>query len=250
MHRTTIVAASVAILLALPVWGQDKPRNSDIENIGRRDVSGGATQNVYSIDKEIAMGRQLSAEYEKQVRLSNDPELGEYINRLGQNIVLNSDVRNLPVTFKVVESDEPGGMTFPGGFVFINSGTLTALDNEAELAFALALGVAHIAARHGVPQVSRGQIGIRSSVPQIFTGGATTSPAFVPFSGDDVREADFLGVQYLYKAGYDPNAAVTLLQKIQSGRLQGTPNLFNAVPSAAERLGLNAAEYFTGVART
>ena len=106
MHRTTIVAASVAILLALPVWGQDKPRNSDIENIGRRDVSQGAVQNVYSIDKEIAMGRQLSALYEKQVRLSNDPELGEYINRLGQNIVLNSDVRNLPVTFRVVESDE------------------------------------------------------------------------------------------------------------------------------------------------
>ena len=125
MYRTTIVAASAAILLALPVWGQDKPRNSDIENIGRRDVSQGASQSVYPIDKEIAMGRQLSAEYEKQVRLSNDPELGEYINRLGQTIVLNSDGRNLPVTFRVVESDEPGGMAFPGGFVFINSGTLT-----------------------------------------------------------------------------------------------------------------------------
>ncbi len=105
--------ATVAILLALAAWGQDKPANSDIENIGRRDVSQVAT--TYSLDKEIALGRQVSAEYEKQVRLSNDPELGEYINHLGQNIVLNSDVRKLPITFKVVESDEPGGMTFPGG---------------------------------------------------------------------------------------------------------------------------------------
>jgi predicted Zn-dependent protease len=237
MHRTTIVTASVAILLALSVWGQDKPANSDIENIGRRDVSQGTT-NVYSIDKEIAMGRQLSAVYEKQVRLNNDPELGEYINRLGQNIALNSDVRNLPVTFRVVESDEPGGMAFPGGFVFINSGTLKAVDNEAELAFALAQGVAHIAARHAARQASRGQIVNRSSIPVIYTGGGGNSipPTFAQFSSDDALEADFLGVQYLYKAGYDPNAALTFLQKIQSGRLQGTPNLFNAQPAAAERL--------------
>ncbi len=240
MYRITIVAVSVAILLGLQAWGQDKPANSDIENIGRRDVSQGASQNVYSIDKEIAMGRQLSAEYEKSVRLSNDPELGEYINRLGQNIVLNSDVRNLPVTFRVVESDEPGGMAFPGGFVFINSGTLTVLDNEAELAFALAQGVAHIAARHGARQASRGQIvGPLSGVPRIYAGGGTTIPLpFPQFPADDVLQADFLGVQYLYKAGYDPNAAVTFLQKIQSGRLQGTPNLFNTVPPAAERLAV------------
>jgi predicted Zn-dependent protease len=235
MHRTTIVAASLAILLALPLaWGQDKPANSDIENIGRRDVSQGAP---FSIDKEIALGRQLSAEYEKQVRLSNDPELGEYINRLGQNIVLNSDVRNLPVTFRVVEADEPGGMAFPGGFVFINSGTLKALDNEAELAFALAQGVAHIAARHGARQASQGQVVNLSSAPRIYTGGGTPiPPRFLQFPGDDVLQADFLGVQYLYKAGYDPDAAVTFLQKIQFRRLRGAPNLFNAAPSAAERL--------------
>jgi predicted Zn-dependent protease len=162
MHRLTLVAASVTILLVLSASGQDKPANSDIDNIGRRNVSQGAT-NLYSIDKEIALGRQLSAVYEKQLRLSNDPELGEYINRLGQNIALNSDVRNLPVTFRVVESDEPGGMAFPGGFVFINSGTMSALDNEAELAFALAQGVAHIAARHGARQASQSQIVNRSA---------------------------------------------------------------------------------------
>lgn len=237
MHRTTIVSASITILLTVAAWGQDKPANSDIENIGRRDVSQGASQSVYSIDKEIAMGRQLSAEYEKQVRLNNDPELGEYINRLGQNIVLNSDVRNLPVTFRVVDSDEPGGMVFPGGFIFINSGTLTALDNEAELVFLLAQGVAHIAARHGASQASRVQIVNFASVPQIYSGGGPAIPQrFLQFPADDVLQADFLGVQYLYKAGYDPNAAVTFLQKMQSGRLQGTPNLFNALPSGAQRL--------------
>src|SRR5690349_4667401 len=119
MQRIKFVAPAVAVLLALPLLAQDRPKNSNIENIGRRDVTGGAV-NFYSFDREIALGRQLAAEIERQVKLIDDPTINEYVNRIGQTIVLNSDARNLPITFRVVESDELGGQALPGGFIFIN----------------------------------------------------------------------------------------------------------------------------------
>src|SRR5215467_1877390 len=103
MNSTKAIALCLA--LAVSAFAQSKPRNSDIENIGSRDINKG-TINFYTLDKEIAMGRQLSAEYERNVRLYDNADVNEYVNRLGQNILHNSDAVNIPVTFKIVEATD------------------------------------------------------------------------------------------------------------------------------------------------
>jgi len=225
---------------AICAFAQTTPRNSDIQNIGRRDINKG-TVNFYSLDKEIAMGRQLAAENERQVTLATDETVNEYVNRLGKNIAMSSDAKALPMTFKVVQSSEVGAQSFPGGFVYIASGTIAALENEAELAFMVAQQVAHIAARHGTELASKGGL-LNTAKPPITAAGVqsqqTAEGVLVPmqlahFARRDLLEADFLGMQYLYKAGYDPNAATTALQKIQTLESQGR---FKTLVPAAERI--------------
>ena len=127
-----------------------KPKNSDVDNIGSRNINKGNI-NFISLDKEIAMGRQLAAEVERQVKLIDDPTINEYVNRVGQNIVRNSDAK-VPFTIKVVESDEINAFALPGGFFYVNSGLILAADEEAELAGVMAHEIGHVAARHGTEQ--------------------------------------------------------------------------------------------------
>src|SRR5690242_15054605 len=136
---------------------KNKKKNSDVDNIGNRNINKGSI-NFISLDKEIAMGRQLAAEIERQVKLIEDPTINEYVNRVGQNLVRNSDAKLMPTTFKVVQSTEFDTRAIPGGFVYLNTGLIEALDNEAELAFVLAYQVAHIAARHGTENASKGEL--------------------------------------------------------------------------------------------
>jgi len=241
MVPAKLSVACLAALIAIPSFAQDKPKNSDIENIGARDINRGSI-NFYSIDKEIAMGRQLSAEYERTVKLYENADVNEFVNRLGQNIVLNSDARRLPVTFRVVDSSDLDAKGFPGGFVYVTTETIAAVDNEAELAFVLAQQVAHIAARHGTEQASRGELVNFDRIPVIYAGGERrTAGAQVPIqflqeARAQVMEADFLGMQYLYKAGYDPNAATAFLQKIAALEPGATARMFSSVPPAADRI--------------
>jgi len=207
------------IFSALPVCAQRRPENSDIENIGSRNINKGSI-NFVSLEKEVAMGRQLSAQYESTVTLDSDADVNGYVNRVGQNIVLNSDAKTLPITFKVVQSSAPDARAFPGGFVYVNTGTIAALDNEAELAFVVAELVAHVAARHGTENASKGEL-VRVAVdPYIGLQQQTTTMQFQAIFRAQTKEADFLGVQYLYKTGYAPNAAVTSLQKLLSSTPQ------------------------------
>jgi len=221
--------AALLLAAALPGLGLaaqgDKPKNPkhDVEAIGERDVGKGV--NFYSIEKEIALGRKLAAEVERTSRLVDDPVVAEYVNRIGQNLVRHSDAK-VPFTIKVIDNDQVNAFALPGGFFFVHSGLVLLAANEAELAGVMAHEIAHVAARHGTRQASRGQLAGWASLPLIFLGGgvgyAVNQAAglalpitFLKFSRGFEKEADLLGVQYLYNAGYDPAAMVTFFERIQ-----------------------------------
>src|SRR5882724_11655100 len=236
-----------------PVEQQDTvhPKNSkdDVEAIGNRKVGKGP--NFYSLEKEIALGKQLAQEVERSSKLIDDPIVTEYVNRVGQNLARNSDGR-VPFTIKVIDSDEVNAFALPGGFFYVNSGLILRAQEESELAGVMAHEISHVAARHGTKNATKGQILQLATIPLILLGPAGLAGyglyeglnvalpvTFLKFSRDAEREADFLGLQYMYKAGYDPNAYVTFFERIQADekRRPGTiPKVFSTHPPTPERI--------------
>ena len=224
LPRTASLAlAGVLSLIAVSsVLAEDKKKDPD--QIGNRDVGKGI--NFYSIDKEIALGKQMAQEVERQARIVDDPVIAEYVNRIGQNLVRNSDAK-VPFTIKVIDADEINAFALPGGFFFVNTGVVMNADNEAEMAGVMAHEIAHVAARHGTRQATKGQLINYGSIPLIFLGGWTgyairqgaglaIPMGFLSFSRTYESEADLLGLEYMYKAGYDPQAFVDFFEKIQT----------------------------------
>jgi predicted Zn-dependent protease len=236
---------AILLLAALPLTAADKKK--DPNEIGDRKVSG--TFNVYSLEKELALGKQLAIEVRKQARIVDDPIVAEYINRLGQNLARNSDI-NFPVSFTLIDADDINAFTLPGGFIFINTATVRLSDNEAELASVLAHELGHAAARHATRQQTRNDMISAATIPLIFFGGwtglvarqATTLAgpmAMFHFSRAFETEADLLGIQYLWKSGYDPNASVDMFERIESTELKqpgSVSKLFRTHPLTAERI--------------
>lgn len=182
--------------------------------------------NLYSLDREMTLGRGMAAEVERESRLLDDPIVTEYISRLGQNLVRNSDAR-VPFVIKVIDSSEINAFALPGGFLFVDTGLVTVSQNEAELAGVLAHEIAHVAARHGTRQASRAQIINYASIPLIFVGGwagyavrqvaALAVPlGFLEFSRGFETQADSLGLAYVDRSGYDPTAFVDFFERIQT----------------------------------
>ncbi|HWR17346.1 MAG TPA: M48 family metallopeptidase [Terriglobales bacterium] len=196
----------------------------DVTMIGRRNVGKGL--DFYSLDREAALGKQLATEVESSVRLLKDPVITEYINRLGQRLVRNSDAQ-VPFTIKVIDDDEVNAFALPGGYFYVNTGLIMAADNEAGLAGVMAHEIAHVAARHATKNQTRSQIFDLISIPLVFVGGPAVMAArqvmgiavplgFLKFSRDAEREADMLGMQYEYATGYDPQEFVKLFEKLKA----------------------------------
>jgi predicted Zn-dependent protease len=215
------LAALFAISFSAPAADKKK---KDPDEIGNRDVGKGV--NLYSIDKEIALGKGLAQDVERQSKIIDEPVIAEYVNRLGQNLVRNSDAK-VPFTIKVIDTEDINAFALPGGFFFVNSGLILKADTEAELAGVMAHEIAHVAARHGTRQASRGEIAQLATIPLIFMGGwagfgirqaagVAIPVAFLHYSQEFESEADNYGLQYMYKSGYDPNAFVDFFEKIQS----------------------------------
>src|SRR5580693_9520551 len=222
-------AVSVAFLavalsaLPTPSFADDKEKDPD--QIGNRDVGKGV--NFYSLEKEIAIGKQLAQEVERQAKIVDDPVIAEYVNRVGQNLVRNSDAK-VPFTIKVLDSEEVNAFALPGGFFFVNSGLILKTETEAELAGVMAHEIAHVACRHGTKQATRGDLMQIGAIAASIALGGWTGYAirqgmglaiplgYLQFSQQFERQADYYGLQYMYKSGYDPTAFVDFFEKIET----------------------------------
>jgi predicted Zn-dependent protease len=236
-----------------PVAGPStvNPKNSkeDVEAIGQRNVSGKV--NFYSLEHEIALGKSLAQEVERSSKMIDDPIVTEYVNRVGQNLVRNSDAK-VPFTIKVIDSDEVNAFALPGGFFYVNSGLILRAQEESELAGVMAHEISHVCARHGTRQATKGELIQLASIPAMifipyslagyamYQGLNLAIPlTFLKFSRDAEREADYLGLQYMYKSGYDPNSYVTFFERIQADekRRPGTVSkVFSTHPPTPDRI--------------
>jgi predicted Zn-dependent protease len=199
---------------------------NDVDAIGNRKIGQRGLGNWYSIESDIKMGKQYSMMVDSTSKFVTDPVITEYVNRLGQNLVRNSDAQ-VPFTFKIIDSDVVNAMSLPGGFVYVDSATILAADGEAELAGVMAHEIAHVCARHATRQLTRSQYANFATIPLIMVGGGIGYAAyeaaglalpltFLSFQRSFEAEADYLGLQYMYKAGYDPQSFVAFFEKLQA----------------------------------
>ncbi len=254
------VAALLASTLAFaPVYAspqQDPPqkqkpkdKKSDVDQIGNRGVGNGL--NLYSLEKEMALGKYYAQEVERTAKLVDDPVVAEYVNRVGQNLVRNSDAK-VPFTIKVIDDDTLNAFALPGGFFYVNSGLILRADEEAELAGVMAHEIAHVTARHVTKNMTKAELTQWAMLPLMIFGPAGWAGygiyqasnflipmAFLKFSRNAEREADFLGLQYMFAAGYDPNAYVSFFEKIRAEEKRhpgSIPKVFASHPPTPERI--------------
>lgn len=246
------LSVTLVLLLALPFSAfpkdkHQKSKRSNPDDIGDRDVA--CKVDFYSMQKEIALGKSLAQQVERTAKVVTDPVVSEYINRIGQNLVRNSDAK-VPFTIKVIQDPSVNAFALPGGFFFVQTGLILDADNEAELAGVMSHEIAHVAARHGTCNATKADIMQLATIPLIFMGGLAPyliyeasgiaiPMAFLKFTRKEEAQADYLGIQYMYKSGYDPNAFVNFFEKVETleKRRPGTVSkLFSTHPPTENRI--------------
>ena len=239
---------------ALPVQDDSQIKHdggkTDVDAVGNRNVGcERGVGNWYNVEKQVAIGRQYAQQVESQVKMVNDPVVTEYINRIGQNLVRNSDAQ-VPFTIKVIDSDVVNAMALPGGFFYVNSGLILAADEEAEVAGVMAHEIAHVAACHAAREMSRANLMQLATIPLIFVGGPIGYAGYeaagiggvfgiLKFSRNFEAEADYLGIEYMYRSGYDPSAFVSFFEKVQAMEKKKPGTLakaFDTHPQSADRI--------------
>jgi len=247
MRKRVPLALTVMMVAAsVPAWASNKKK--DVDAIGSRRV---AHRSMISEEKEIAIGKRYATAIDRSARIIKDPVINEYVNRVAQNVARNSDLK-IPLTVKVIDSPDINAFALPGGFLYVNSGLLQAADEEDQLAGVMAHEIAHVAARHWASQMTKATILQYAMLPLMFTplsypvyiglseGLNMGIPlAFLKFNRDDEAEADYLGIQYMYKAGYDPNAYVAFFGRIvqeQRSNPGSVPSIFADHPPTADRI--------------
>jgi predicted Zn-dependent protease len=238
----------VSLIVMFAVTAAARSKKDDVNEIGDRDVS---HRSIISQEKEIALGRQYATEIERTAKIVKDPVIAEYVNRVAQNLARNSDLK-IPLTVKVIDSPELNAFALPGGFLYVNTGLIQAAEGEDQLAGVMAHEIAHVAARHWASQMTKATLLQYATIPLIFIPmtypvymGVSTAMnfgiplAFLKFSRGAEAEADYLGLQYMYKSGYDPNAYVTFFGKIveEERRHPGSaPKIFMDHPPTQDRI--------------
>ena len=233
---STVRAAAGAIVLCMALSG------CATSGVNQGDL------NLVSIEEEWQMGQQLEAEIARQMRLVTDPTALNYINQIGQRIVSQTEMANLPWEFHIVDDPSINAFNIPGGHVYVHTGLIQAADNVAELAGVMAHEVMHGVARHGTERLSK-QYGISIAagtllgsnpglLQQIVAQIAATG-AVAKFSRDDERESDRLGIRYMYEAGYDPMGMASMFEKLlQEGRSRPSSieQFFSTHPLTQDRI--------------
>src|SRR6266496_1658749 len=230
--------------------GKPLSTNEDPSMIGKRNINGGIIAKMSgSTEKEVRLGRELAAEVDRQAKFIDDPLITEYVNRVGQNIVLHSDAK-VPFTIKVIDSDEVNAFALPGGFFYVNKGLVLAADNEAELAGVMAREIAHVCARHYMENEKKLELLNYGMLAGVLLGGPILSNvlyngggffegmAMLKFTRAAEAEAERLGVQYMWAAGYDPTAMATMFEKLEAKNKKkpGTiARMFMDHPAPADR---------------
>lgn len=249
MRRSRLqVVALLAMfcLAALPARSGDDKK--DVGEIGNRKV---AHKSIISEEKEIAIGKQYSTEIERSAKLLSDPVINEYVNRVAQNVARNSDLK-IPLTVKVIDDPTINAFALPGGFLFVNTGLLMAAEEEDQVAGVVAHEIAHVAARHWASQMTKSTLLQFAMLPLIFVPMSYpvymgvmqaymqgVPMAFLKFNRGAEAEADYLGIQYMYKAGYDPNSYVAFFGKVmdEERRMPGSmPSIFMDHPPTGDRI--------------
>ena len=243
-------AATAPIVEPDPDKVKHEGGKTDVDAVGNRNVGCKTGMgNWYGVEKQIAMGKQYAQQVEATAKLIQDPVVTEYVNRVGQNLVRNSDAQ-VPFTIKVIDSDDINAFALPGGFFYVNSGLILAADEEAELAGVMAHEIAHVAACHAARENTRGSLMQMATIPLIFVGGGVGYAAYqaaglaVPmtlmhFSRGFEAEADYLGMQYMYKSGYDPQAFISFFEKVQAQEKKKPGSLakaFSTHPQTPDRI--------------